>query len=130
MRAAVVLMTAAMAAAQTPDGVIEVLRVAAESLAEQDTQRFFSLFDPEMEALPELRRQIALLVAREGAASTIDIASDTGDEDRREVRLNWLLRVGAGPARRGEVSCRLARREGRWKIIALSPVEFFRPSPP
>ncbi len=113
------------ASARKPAGVVELFRVAALALSDQDTDRFFSLFDPDMEGLTELRREVALLVALEGAASTIEFASDTGDDERREVEVRWLLRVGDGAAKRGLVKCTLVRREGKWKIAALAPVDFF-----
>lgn len=125
MRWAAALLLTVVLAAQTPAGVLELFRIAAQSLAEQDTERFFALFDPEMEGLPELKREIAVLVAQEGAASTIEVARDSGDDQRREVQVRWLLRVGDGAPKRGLVTCTLVRRDGAWKIAALAPIDFF-----
>jgi hypothetical protein len=50
------------------------------------------------------------------------------------VDLDWLLAInekdGSGirkETRRGVVKCRLERQGKRWKIVALEPVDFFRP---
>ena len=57
--------------------------------------------------------------------STIEIATDDGDEETRTVRLDWLIRINGGMPKRQLVDCKLQRRGKKWKITSFRPIEFF-----
>src|SRR5882762_3319176 len=90
------LLLAAVAEAQTPPGVLDIFRVAAEALAEPNVPRFLQQFDSAMKDYEALRQHVTLLVATDGAESSIETVSDEGDDQRREMQIDWLLRVGTG----------------------------------
>ena len=123
--AVLVLLLTSVATAQTPQPVLDMFRVAARALADRDVQGFLEQFDPAMKDYEELRRRAALLVAVEGAESSIEVVSDEGDNQRRLMQIDWLLRVGTGAPKRRVLSFTVERRERAWKITALDPVNFF-----
>jgi hypothetical protein len=116
---------AVMAVAQTPDGVLDLFRTAAQALADQDVPRFIEQFDPEMKNLDVLRQRVTLLVAAEGAESSIEVVRDEGDDKRRQLEIDWLLRVGTGTSKRKILKLTVERRGRGWKVTALDAVEFF-----
>jgi hypothetical protein len=111
--------------AQTPGPVLDLLRTATQALSERDTRRFLEQFDPAMPRYDALARNAALLVASQGAESSIEVIGDEGDGLVRRLELDWLLRAGASPAKRQVVKVTVERRARTWKITALDPVEFF-----
>jgi len=122
------VLLAAVAMAQTPQGVLDTFRVAAEALSGRDVKRFLEQFDPEMKDFEVLRQNATLLVGAEGAASSIEVVRDEGDAQRRAMEIDWLLRVGTGASKRGILKVTVERRGRGWKITALEPVGFFGPN--
>lgn len=124
------LFLAAALFAQTPAAVLDLLRTAAQALAEGDARRFLEQFDPAMARYDALARNVALLVASQTAESSIEVIREEGGERRRTMELDWLLRAGAAPPKRQVVKVTVERRGRAWKITALDPVEFFAPPAP
>jgi len=112
--------------AESPPAILEVLRLAGEALANRDEAAFLEQFDKEMPDLQKLKDQVAELLAANEVASTIDVVTDQGDDQHRDMQLDWVLRIGDGEARRRVVKITLAKRGKRWKITALEPLDFFR----
>jgi hypothetical protein len=119
-------LTVGVALGATPPEVLEVFRLAADALVKQDAQAFLDRVDPNMPGYEKLRGQIQEMVAAEAVASTIDVITDEGDEHKRELQLDWLLRIGDGEPRRQIVKCTVEKRGKQWKITALEPIEFFK----
>ena len=120
---------AVVAVAQTPEGVLDLFRTAAQALADRDVPRFLGQFDPEMKDFDVLRQRVTLLVAAEGAESSIEVVRDEGDDKRRELEIDWLLRVGTGNSKRKILKFTVERRGRGWKITSLDAVEFFSRDP-
>ena len=66
--------------------------------------------------------------------STTVTVSDEGDDQKRSLELDWLLALNdkenpdiRKDTRRGVVKVSVERQGKRWKIVALNPVDFFRP---
>ncbi len=110
-----------------PPEQMEVFRAASEALANQDADAFLDQFDPKMPQYETLRDQIRELfgVAQE-IGSTIDVITDEGDDQKRTLELDWLLKIDNDDARRQIVKCKVEKQGKKWKITALEPVEFFR----
>ena len=123
----VVLFLAFVAAswAETPKDVLEFLRTAAEALADQDPNGFLDHFDPNMAGFSTLRDEVAVL-ANANVESTIEFVSDEGDDKRRDMQLDWVLRVNGGRPKHELVQVRAEKQGKKWKITALEPVEFFK----
>ena len=122
------LATSLLASAQNrPPAYMEVFRAASEALANRDTVAFLDQFDSKMPQYEKLGDQIQELfgVAQE-IGSTVDVITDDGDDDKRTMELDWLLKIDNGDPRRQIVKCQVEKQGKKWKITALDPVEFFR----
>jgi hypothetical protein len=106
---------------------MEVFRAASEALANQDTDAFLDQFDAKMPQFEKLRDEIQeLFGAAQEIGSTIDVITDEGDEQKRVLGLDWLLKVDNEEPRRQIVKCQVEKQGKKWKITALDPVEFFK----
>src|SRR5436309_7067411 len=96
-----------LAATLTADGQdrppeqMEVFRVVAEALANQNAESFLDQFDPKMPQYEKLRDEIQELfgMAQE-IGSTVDVIADEGDEEKRTLDLDWLLKIDNNAPRR------------------------------
>jgi len=110
-----------------PPEQMEVFRTVTEALANQDVDAFLDQFDTKMPGYDKLRDEIQDLfgVAQE-IGSTIDVITDDGDDQKRTLELDWLLKIDNGEPRRQIVKCHIEKQGKKWRITALDPVEFFR----
>jgi len=58
--------------------------------------------------------------------STIDVIRDEGDDQKRTLDLDWLLKIDTDNPRRQVVQCQVEKQGKKWKITKLEPVNFFR----
>jgi hypothetical protein len=78
---------------------------------------------------------VAALVNQAEVSSSIEPLRDEGSDARRSVDLDWYLEVRSllqdGPIlrRREVVHCELQRKNKRWKIVSLAPMQLFAPAP-
>ena len=123
------LLAASMAAVgqNRPPAQMEVFRDLAEALANRDANGFLEQFDRQMRDYDKLRDEIRdLLAVTQEIGSTIDVITDEGDEQKRSLELDWLLKIDNEEPRRQIVKCHAEKQGKKWKITALEPVEFFR----
>jgi len=129
MRFPVLLIVAGLTAVgqNRPPEQMEVFRLVTEALANQDADTFLDQFDSKMPQYEKLRDEIQELfgMAQE-IGSTIDVITDEGDELKRTLDLDWLLKIDNNAPRRQIVKCRVEKQGKRWKITALEPVDFFK----
>jgi hypothetical protein len=116
---------AAVAVAQTPQGVLDMFRGAAQALAERDVRGFLDNFDPAMKGYDVLQQRVTLLVGAAAAESSIEVVSDEGDGQTRKMQIDWFLRAGTSAPKRQIVKVTVERRGRSWKITTFEPVEFF-----
>jgi hypothetical protein len=114
------------AQADPPPAVLALLRAAAEALADKDSAAFLDLVDRGMPGYAQLRADIEALLAAEDVASTIEIVSDEGGDQARDMELDWLLQIGRNPPRRAVLKAHLERKGRSWKITRMEPAGFFR----
>jgi hypothetical protein len=106
---------------------MEVFRAVTEALANQDADAFLDQFDSKMRQYETLRDEIQdLFGAAQEIGSTIDVISDEGDDQKRTLELDWLLKIDNNDARRQIVKCQVEKQGKKWKITALDPVAFFK----
>jgi hypothetical protein len=106
---------------------MEVFRGVSEALETLDVDAFLDQFDRQMPDYEKLRDEIRELVGTaQEIGSTIDVIADEGDDEKRMLELDWLLKIDNGDARRQIVKCRVEKQGKKWKITALEPVEFFK----
>ena len=129
MRLPVLLIVAGLTAAgqNRPPQQMEVFRAVAEALANQDADAFLDQFDPKMPQFEKLRDEIQdLFSMAQEIGSTVDVITDEGDELKRTLDLDWLLKIDNNAPRRQIVKCRVEKQAKKWKITALEPVDFFK----
>jgi hypothetical protein len=106
---------------------MEVFRSVAEALANLDADAFLGQFDRKMPGYEKLRGEIQdLLGTAQEIGSTIDVITDAGDDQKRMLELDWVLKIDKDAPRRQIVKCEIEKQGRQWKIIALDPVEFFQ----
>ena len=127
MRIALLLAAAVAARAQTSPDVLDLLRDLAQTLTAQEPDDFLDHFDKKMPGYDVLRDNVRALTARSELGSSIEIVTDDGDDRRRMLQLDWLLQVDRDPPRRQILKCTLERQGKKWKIVALAPLDFFKP---
>ena len=83
--------------------------------------------------IPEAKRRFKSAAVERTIAqvqSSIDLVNNDGDDARRTIEVDWLLRLvprgqGASPVQRQQkVKCVLEKRGRKWQIESLDPVQF------
>ncbi len=135
LAALIALLTAPFAlAADLPTEALRPITDAASALASEDSSAFLEQFDRDMPGYAALRANVEALTGASQPVSTIESVTNDGDAQQQTVELDWLLAINdkdhsgsRKETRRSIVKCRLELRGKRWKIVALEPVDFFRP---
>ena len=117
----------ALVAQERPAPQMEVFRDIAEALANRDADAFLDQFDRQMPGYETLSDEIReLLAVTQEIGTTVDVISDEGDEQKRSLELDWVLKFDTDDPRRQIVKCRAEKQGKKWKITAFEPVEFFK----
>ena len=123
------ILLCAVALAETPADAVYFLRSAATSLAdahENGPQEFLDHFDRDMPQFAAFRNNVESLVGRAEVGTTIDIVTDSGDEKRRVMELDWVLEIQDQLPRRQVVKVTIEKRGKKWIFTSLAPVDFFK----
>ena len=114
----------------TPKDVQTFILETAEDLSNKDSRAFLGHFDPKMPGYEMLHYEIEGLVSRDAVISTIEIVTDKVGNDnlRHEIALDWVLMVDTDNQRRKQINVTIERQGKKWKITALDPIEFFKPT--
>jgi hypothetical protein len=116
-----------LVAQERPAPQMEVFREIAEALANRDADAFLDQFDRQTPDYEKLRDGIReLLAVTQEIGTTVDVISDEGDEQKRSLELDWVLKLDTDDPRRQIVKCQIQKQGKKWKITRLAPVEFFR----
>ena len=127
MKTLLLLFAAVAAQAQTPKDVVELFGGVAEALSSNEPGDFLDHFDRNMPGYGVLRDEIRALLDGSDVGSSIEIVTDEGNDRRRTLQLDWLLQINRDAPRRQIEKCAIERQGRKWKIVALDPVEFFKP---
>ncbi len=120
--------------ADTHADVVDLFASMASALSNDNTAGFMNGFDKNMPDYGQLRDGIAGLIAQAEVTSDIDPVKDEGDETKRSVDLDWTLQIrsreASGPLveRRQTVHAELVKEKKRWRIVSISPLDFFEPA--
>jgi hypothetical protein len=126
-RALPLLLALAVARAEPPKEVLQVVTDATDALANNDATRFLDLIDSHTPGYESLYAEVHYMVAAEDEIeSSVEIVSDKAVGQAYELELDWVLQFGMDPPRRAIVKCRFERQGSKWKITSLTPVEFFK----
>jgi len=127
------LCVAAAIAADPAQEVWEAITTLASALGRGDAGEFLSVCDSAAPGYAALRANVLALVAQAEIESGIDPAANTGDDRRREIVLDWQLRLidrsglDRVTNRRETVHCALEKRGRKWKVLSLEPAGFLAP---
>jgi hypothetical protein len=132
--AALVCLAAATCLAADPSReVLQLFTEMAASLSAGNAREFLAAFDPAMPGYGKLRQNVTALVAQGDIESSVEIAADEGDAQKRALELDWRMRVKreqaatAGIPRQQRLKVRVEKRGKKWKVTWLEPLEFFAP---
>jgi hypothetical protein len=134
-RRALLMLTLPLAAgfgADPAQEVLDLITSAAASLSAGNTAAFLAAFDPAMPGYEKLRANVTALERQAEVQSSIDLVENAGDDRRRTVELDWVLRIrreqeATASRRQHRVKCRVEKSGRKWRIVALEPLEFFAP---
>jgi len=104
-----------------------------ETIPETDPAMFLQAFDPAMPGYQKLRAGVIGLLRRGPVESSVELVSNEGDDRVRTVEVDWTLQVledATGLStlhRQKRVRCRMEYQGKRWRIVEISPMDFFAP---
>jgi hypothetical protein len=134
-RRALLLGLAALARAADPAAdAWEVVTGLAAALGRGSDVEFLAWCDPQLAGYSTLRANVSALVVAAEVESGIDPVKNEGDAQKRDVEIDWTMRlinrsgVGKLTERRETVRCGLEKRGRAWKVVRIEPVAFFAPS--
>jgi hypothetical protein len=107
-----------------PKDVLDFFRTAAEALADKDASAFLEHFDSRMPGYDVLSSQVRSLLERSELGSSIEIVADSGDEHKRTLQLDWLIRIDQNLPKRQIVTCTIEKQGRRWRITSFAPLDF------
>jgi hypothetical protein len=144
--AALVFILTAFASADAHDDVFEVVTTMAGALTEVDgigqsvvqgnVSRFMSAFSKDMPDYATLESNVTALVRQAEVSSSVQTVSEDGNDQARTIDLDWVMQVrnleqdGPIVRRREVVHCAFRKEKKHWKIISLTPIDFFAPPKP
>lgn len=119
--------------AGTHEEVVDLFASMAAALAEINVAQFMDAFDKDMTGYDKLKTEVTGLVRQADLSSSVEPLKDEGNDSKRTVELDWILEIRSlvpdGPLvrRRQIIRCELRKDKKRWKIVSLTPIEFFAP---
>ena len=122
--------------ADTRQEIREVFASLAAALSGGDPYDFMRQFDSAMPGYEQFRSSVTALLEQNEVLTSIDPLNVNAQASEVSVETDWLLEIRsrqpAGPVtkRNEKVTCRLAKRKSKWKIVALEPQSLFAPPQP
>jgi hypothetical protein len=126
--------------ADSADDAFDVVASAARALTEATAlappnrggpQIFLSYFDSKMPGFATLRANVTALIAQDDLSCSLDPVANEGDDKRRELEVDWILRLVATSTgidareRHEKVKVRVEKQGRKWRITSFEPLSFF-----
>lgn len=133
LRQACILACASVLLADTAADIPRLFTEVGAALRNRKPAALWLLFDPSMPGYGQFRKDSAALLAQAETEVTIAILKDEGDDRARTVELDWRMeitqqeRAASTTIRNATVTCKLARRDGNWRIVSFAPLDVFAP---
>ena len=130
------LLAGAARAADPSQEAWEVITGMAAALGRSDAGEFLAVCDPAIPGYASMRANLVALVAQAEVESAIDPVENAGDDQVRNLEVDWSMRLVGKSAlqrvtsRREVVKVRLEIRSRKWKVVALDPISLFAPPLP
>ena len=125
---------AVLAFADAHTEVMDLFGAMTASLADDNVPGFMNGFDKNMPQYETLHGYMDGLVAEAEVSCAMEPLKDEGDDQKRSVDLDWTMqirsRVAAGPMveRHETIHAELVKQKKHWRIVSISPLEFFAPA--
>ena len=132
-RAVLMILPAAVLAADTDRDVTALFESLASGLSEGNAELFVHALDPAMPGYQDLAANVRALVAQADVLAAIEFVTRKGDDTHQDLQLDWFLEITAKAdpmklvRRREMVKCRLEKQKKKWRVVALEPVKLFQP---
>jgi hypothetical protein len=129
----VCLPAAGLPRADAEKDAADLIRSAVDGLSAGSVEKFLSYFDRAMPGYDKLRFNVTGLNAQADISCNIEVRGNTGDDDARELTLDWILTLERSDGTPGAiqrhqtVKVQMKKTGKTWKIVALDPVELFAP---
>lgn len=122
--------------AASQESPLDFITKMASALSEGNGLAFLDRVDHRMPDYQTLERNILALTAQNEVLSSVERLKDEGDENTRNLELDWFLQIrsretnGGIERRRQTVKCGIERQKKKWKVMSLAPVSLFAPPVP
>jgi hypothetical protein len=109
-----------------------LVQAAAGSLSDGNAAGFLSYFESQMPGYQTLRATVSALAENTQVESSVGLVSNQGDDSKRTLETDWtldLINPDTGirlTERQQRVKCYVEYRNGRWRIVGIEPLDFFR----
>jgi hypothetical protein len=130
----VAMTAAALGFADTHADVVDLFASMTSALSDDNPAGFMAAFDKNMPDYGKLKDFIGALVVQAEITSHVDPIKDEGDESKRSVDLDWTMQIRSretsGPMieREQTIHAELVKQKKHWRIVSISPIDFFAPA--
>ncbi len=113
----------------------DLLANAASALSAGSSVRFMGYLDKDMPGYHDIEVNVSALIAQNDISASLDVLSESGDDDRVEALVDWFLQTtskdGTEHVTRRRMRVRVVERKvrGRWRIAGISPGSILDPIP-
>lgn len=114
--------------------IVDLFASMASALSDDNTAGFMAGFDKNLPDYDKLRGYISGLIGQAEITSHVEPIKDEGDEGKRSLDVDWTLQIrsreNVGPTveREQTVHVELVKQKKHWRIVSISPVDFFAPA--
>lgn len=114
----------------------DLLANLASALSEGNQVRFMGYVDKSTRGYQDLQNNVGALIAQNDVSASLDVLSESGDDDRVEALVDWFLQVTSKDGtehlvrRRQRVKVTEIKTGSGWKIAAIDPLSILDPPPP
>lgn len=121
--------------ADSADQVWDLISSMASALTRGSGSEFVTVFDRTMPGFEELRNNVTALLAQAEVQSSIELVSNDGDDRKRTLEADWLLRITgrdnvSGAVKREErVKCQFEKQNKGWRVVSFAPLALFAAPP-
>jgi hypothetical protein len=128
------LLAGCLFAADTHSDIVEVFTSMAAALSDSNVSVFMNAFGKEIPGYGKLKNDITALITQADISSSVEPIKDEGGDETHSIDLDWLLQVRSqlpdGPIlnRRQVLHCELRKQGKHWKIVSITPMDFFAPA--
>jgi len=118
--------------ANPQDEIRAILASMATDLSAGNISGFMTSLAKDFPARDELRQQLQGMISSHDINSSVEIQTASGTEDKQTAKVDWYLALRSRTdnaialQRREVLTIEFTRSNKRWRITALTPINFFK----